>query len=118
MLASARAEADQLRRQAQEAAESHRAETVAEAERILSEARTAAKALVEQARGTATADAERLRTHLHAQLPQAVQAVIDTALGRLACPAGASSDTTEQTEDVVIPQQRQPQTDAMVDGHS
>ncbi len=118
MLASARAEADQLRGQAQEAAKAHRAETVAEAERILSEARTNAKAIVEQAHRTATADAERLRKHLHTQLPQSLNTVIDTALGQLAGPAETSSDTTEQTEDVVIPQQRQPQADAMAEEHS
>jgi cell division septum initiation protein DivIVA len=65
VLAAGRAEADQLREEALEAASARRAEAHAEAERILDEARTSAKAVVDEAhRGVGEAERVAIRCSL------------------------------------------------------
>jgi chromosome segregation ATPase len=115
VLASARAEADELRRQAGQAAAAHRAESLAEAERILGEARTAATAVVDQAHRTAAADANRLREHVLAELPPKLNTIIDTAIGKLAGGSDATSMTDSPGEEVTLPRQRQPHTETVAD---
>lgn len=115
LLASARAEADQLRQQALQVATAHRAETQVEAERILAEARIAATAVLDQAHRTAAADADRLRERLLAELPRTLNAVIDNAIGQLPGPAETTPASGSPTEAVALPQQRQPHTDTMAD---
>jgi V/A-type H+-transporting ATPase subunit G/H len=112
ILTSARAEADQLRMQALEAANARRAEAQVEAERILEEARTSAKEVVDDARRAARADVDRLREHLLAELPRQVIAVIDDAVGRLPIGVEGAATTNNSAESVVVPQQRQHQTDS------
>jgi F0F1-type ATP synthase membrane subunit b/b' len=108
ILASARAEADQLLKEALEAATARRAEAHAEAERILDEARTSAKEVADQAHRTAAADVDRLREYLLAELPQRVNAVIDDAVGQVASRPEGALTADDCTESVVVPQQRQP----------
>jgi DivIVA domain-containing protein len=114
VLASARAEADQLRQEALQASSAHRAEAQAEAERILGEARTAATAAVDHAHRTAAADADRLREHLLAELPRRLNAIIDDAVGQLPGPAETTPTAADPAEAVVLPQQRQPQTHTII----
>jgi F0F1-type ATP synthase membrane subunit b/b' len=107
ILASARAEADQQREQALEAASAQRAEAQADAERILDEARTFAKKVVDEARRAASADVDRLREHLLAELPRRMNAVMDDAVSQLSSePKGAA--TADDPASAVVPQQRQP----------
>jgi V/A-type H+-transporting ATPase subunit G/H len=108
ILASARAEADQQRQEALEAASAQRAVAQAEAERILDEVRTSAKEVVDEAHRAAAADVDRLRERLLAELPRQVNAVIDDAIAQL--PSGPEGPVTADgsVESVVVPQQRQP----------
>jgi V/A-type H+-transporting ATPase subunit G/H len=115
VLAAARAEADELRQQARQAATANRAETQAAAERILGDARTAATAVVDQAHRTAAADADRLRERLLAELPPTLNTIIDTAIGQLAAPAEVTSRTGDLTGTVAVPQQREPHHETMAD---
>ena len=108
VLASARAEADQLRKQALEAATTRRAEAHAEAERILDGARTSAKEVVDQAHRAADADVDRLREYLLAELPRRVNAVIDDAVGQVPSRPEGAATAADGAESVVVPQQRQP----------
>jgi DNA anti-recombination protein RmuC len=106
VLAAGRAEADQLREEALEAASARRAEAHAEAERILDDARTSAKAVVDEAHRAAAADVDRLREHLLAELTRRMNAVIDDAVERL--PNRAEAAATDSAAPVAVPQQRQP----------
>jgi DivIVA domain-containing protein len=108
ILASARAEADQQRKQALEAASAQLAEAQAEAERILEKARTFAKEVVDEAHRAAAADVDRMREHLLAELPRQMNAVIDHAVAQLPSGPQGAATADESAGSVVVPQQRQP----------
>lgn len=110
VLESARSEADKLRQQAIHAARAHRAEAEAESERLLSEATTMAAAVVRRAHSVASAGVDRLREHLLGELPRSLNAVIHDAVGQLPGPTEASI-ADDPAKAVVLPRQRQPQTD-------
>jgi DivIVA domain-containing protein len=110
VLAAARTAAEQARQQAASTASAVRADAEAERERILRAAGTTAANVVADAHRAAAADVDRLREHLHAELPRSVDAVLNDAIKQLPRTLAGAPTVTDAAESVVLPPQRAPQT--------